>query len=130
MRILNIFYRKFGRFLSKDGFVDSEGTIKRSNRRDRSKEPDTAPVRRSNSDGGDTRRRQQPEQLNSVYVAVAETERAKANEKHLKVIEDQVIQSKQAERALKRKEGDVKKEQRRVRQAVREFDTSKLDLKS
>ena len=48
------------------------------------------------------------------------------NEKHLKVIEDQMIQSKQNERAFKRQEGDVKKEQRQIRQTVKEFDSSNL----
>lgn len=60
--------------------------------------------------------------MNSVDLAGLEVERRKKNEKHLKVIEDQMIQSKQEERAFKREEGDVKKEQRQIRQAVREFD--------
>lgn len=61
-------------------------------------------------------------ELNSVDLAGQEIERQKKNEKHLKVIEDQMIQSKQVERGFKREEGDVKKEQRQIRQAVREFD--------
>ena len=64
------------------------------------------------------------EKINSVFLATNEVEHEKSNEKHLKIIEDQMIQSKQAERALKRREGDVKKEQRQVRQAVAQFDAS------
>lgn len=67
--------------------------------------------------------------LTSVDLAHLETERLKNNERHLKVIEDQMIKSKQDERALKRSEGDVKKDQRQIRQNIREFDTgSKLKL--
>ena len=33
-----------------------------------------------------------------------------------------MIQSKQVERAFKRQDGDVKKEQRQIRQTVKEFD--------
>jgi hypothetical protein len=58
----------------------------------------------------------------STDISAMEPMRDKINEKHLKVIEDQMIQSKQEERAFKRQEGDVKKEQRQIRQAVREFD--------
>ncbi len=35
-----------------------------------------------------------------------------------------MIKSKQVERAFKRQDGDVKKEQRQIRQSVREFDTA------
>ena len=38
-----------------------------------------------------------------------------------------MIQSKQGERAFKRSENDFKKEQRQIRQAVREFDTCNLE---
>ena len=63
--------------------------------------------------------------FNSVDLASQEIERAKSNERQLKVIEDQMIQSKQVERAFKRQDGDVKKEQRQIRQTVREFDACK-----
>jgi hypothetical protein len=55
-------------------------------------------------------------------LAALKPEREKNFEKHLKVIEDQMIKSKQDERAFKRQDGDVKKEQRQIRQSVREFD--------
>ena len=61
-------------------------------------------------------------QFTSTDIAAMDPVREKISEKHLKVIEDQMIQSKQEERAFKRQEGDVKKEQRQIRQAVREFD--------
>ena len=67
-------------------------------------------------------------ELSSVDIARMEPERRKNHEKQLKVIEDQMIQSKQDERALKRKEGDVKKEQRQIRQTVREFDVRKYSI--
>lgn len=63
--------------------------------------------------------------LSSVDLANLESERAKNYDKHLKVIEDQMIQSKQEERAFKRSEGDIKKDQRQIRQSIRAFDTSK-----
>mgnify|MGYP001810906579 CR=1 FL=1 len=113
--------RKFGRYISKDGYVDSNQTIHRANlnqvRLERTK-------RRSNSVDLGKSSRQPRIELSSVDVAKMEPERRKHHEKHLKVIEDQMIQSKQVERALKRKEGDVKKEQRQIRQTVREFDAS------
>ena len=62
----------------------------------------------------------------STDLAITDVERKKKHDKHLKVIEDQMIQSKQGERALKRQEGDVKKEQRTIRHTVREFETSEL----
>jgi hypothetical protein len=37
-----------------------------------------------------------------------------------------MIKSKQDERAFKRQDGDVKKEQRQIRQSVREFDGCKF----
>jgi hypothetical protein len=80
---------------------------------------------RSPSFNSSSRKANNKNNINSIQIATLESEREKVNEKHLKIIEDQMIQSKQAERALKRREGDVKKEQRQVRQAVREFDTSK-----
>lgn len=61
----------------------------------------------------------------SVSIAQQEAERNKKFDKDIKVIEDQMIQSKQMERAFKRQDGDVKKEQRTIRQAVREFDQCK-----
>ncbi len=44
----------------------------------------------------------------------------------MRAIEDQMIKSKQEERAFKRYEGDVKKEQRAIRHAMRDLDTSKF----
>jgi hypothetical protein len=71
-------------------------------------------------------------EFTSAELASMEVEREKKHERHLKVIEDQMIQSKQNERAFKRQEGDVKKEQRQIRQTVKEFDSSKrlLDASS
>jgi hypothetical protein len=63
-----------------------------------------------------------------VHIAQKDAERNKQFEKDIKVIEDQMIQSKQMERAFKRQDGDVKKEQRTIRQAVREFDQGKLEI--
>lgn len=60
--------------------------------------------------------------LTSVDLTHLESERLKNHERHLKTIEDQMIKSKQEERALKRSEGDVKKDQRQIRQNIREFD--------
>jgi hypothetical protein len=109
--------------LSKDGYVDAETTLKRADLHD------NKPLeRRASSENGyeSKRARRKPEPITAVLVANTDAERDKTNDKHLKIIEDQMIQSKQAERALKRKEGDVKKEQRQIRQAVREFDSSKF----
>ncbi|CAF0740928.1 unnamed protein product [Brachionus calyciflorus] len=113
------FLRKFGRYISKDGYVDSQQTIHRAYLKQSDK-------KRSSSEGGgssnDKKKNSVRIDLSSVDIAGQEVDRRKKNEKHLKIIEDQMIQSKQAEREFKREEGDVKKEQRQIRQAVREFD--------
>ena len=67
--------------------------------------------------------------LTSVDMANIESERQKNHERHLRTIEDQMIKSKQDERALKRSEGDVKRDQRQIRQSIREFDTGIYILK-
>jgi hypothetical protein len=113
--------------------VDSESTLTRANlheskglERRASSSENTHEAKRSHRR---SRSHDGKKEVSAVHVAQNEVERDKLDDKHLKIIEDQMIQSKQAERALKRKEGDVKKEQRQVRQAVREFDASKiLDL--
>ncbi|RMZ93055.1 trichohyalin-like isoform X1, partial [Brachionus plicatilis] len=110
---------KFGRYVSKDGYIDSNQTIHRANLKQGYFEK-----RRSSSESGmgGQKKSNVRIELSSVDIAGQEVEKRKKNEKHLKVIEDQMIQSKQEERGFKREEGDVKKEQRQIRQAVREFD--------
>ena len=149
------FLSKFGRFLSKDGYVDSEQTIHRANL--------TRPRRKSLSDitgggggggggnggvGGGIGRRHDTANMSmtssnrtsnktnksvtlnmsSVDIASLVPKKDKMYERHLKQIEDQMIKSKQDERAFKRQDGDVKKEQRQIRQSVREFDKSKYNV--
>lgn len=63
--------------------------------------------------------------FNVISVSKSHEARQKVHEKHLKIIEDQMIQSKQPERDFKRQEGDIKKEQQAIRQAIRELDTGK-----
>lgn len=109
------FLRKFGRYIGKDGYVDAQQAIHRANLKQQKMEKKY----KSYSDTGDSKVKIN---FTSTDIASMNPERTKVNEKHLKVIEDQMIQSKQEERAFKRTEGDVKKEQRQIRQAVREFD--------
>ena len=101
--------------MGKDGYVDAEQAIHRASLKQKKNEK-----YKSFSDNG----KSDNFKINftSTDIANMEPMREKLNEKHLKVIEDQMIQSKQEERAFKRQEGDVKKEQRQIRQAVREFD--------
>ena len=110
--------RKFGRYLGKDGYVDAEQAIHRANLKQKKMEK-----YKSYSDHGGSKADNMPKiSFTSTDIAAMDPVREKVTEKHLKVIEDQMIQSKQEERAFKRQEGDVKKEQRQIRQAVREFD--------
>ena len=66
---------------------------------------------------------------NSVDVIKNANEKQKIHDKHLKLIEDQMIQSKQEGRGFKRQEGEVKKEQRSIRLAIRELETGKYSDK-
>jgi predicted RNA binding protein with dsRBD fold (UPF0201 family) len=63
-------------------------------------------------------------EANLLDLVKANEDRRKIHDKHLKLIEDQMIQSKQEERGFKRQEGDVKKDQRSIRHALRELDQS------
>lgn len=125
LRVALIFgdYRKFGRYVGKDGFVDTEESIHRAGvkqkqiDRQRNANDDSKQTKSANSLSFD---------FGSVSIAQKEAERNKKFDKDIKVIEDQMIQSKQMERAFKRQDGDVKKEQRTIRQAVREFDQCEL----
>ena len=115
------FLRKFGRYLSKDGFVDSNQAIHRANLKEKAK---TERKTKSEHGSPDSNARKEIKfDIKSVDLASLKPEKEKQHERHLKVIEDQMIKSKQDERAFKRNEGDVKKEQRQVRQSVREYDT-------
>ena len=109
--------------MGKDGFVDAQQSIYRATIKQ--SQLDKA---KSLSDGGSPNgsKRKLKFDFSSTDIASSEVERNKQHEKHLKLIEDQMIQSKQSERALKRHENDFKKEQRQIRQAVREFDNRKL----
>jgi len=118
-------WRKFGRFVSKDGFVDAQQSIHRATlkplqRRKSFSEIETV----SKSNNLPKIQKDIRIELSSVDIANIQSDKSKQNERHMKVIEDQMIKSKQVERALKRQEGDVKKDQRQIRQSVREFDTS------
>lgn len=115
--------RKFGRYIGKDGYVDTEESIHRANVKQKQIEK-----LRSTSETGNANRSSNKINFDfgSVNIASKETERSKVNDKQLKIIEDQMIQSKQVERAFKRQDGDVKKEQRQIRQTVREFDSCKI----
>lgn len=111
--------------MSKDGFVDAQQTIHRANikplqRRKSFSEIETV----SKSNNLPKIQKDIRIELSSVDIANIQSDKNKQNERHMKVIEDQMIKSKQVERALKRQEGDVKKDQRQIRQSVREFDTS------
>lgn len=113
------FLRKFGRYIGKDGYVDTDESIHRANIKQRHIEK-----LRSNSESGSAKKPKELDfEFGSVNIAKKDAERHKTHEKQLKVIEDQMIQSKQVERAFKRQDGDVKKEQRQIRSTVREFDS-------
>jgi hypothetical protein len=72
-----------------------------------------------------SRSRQVKIDLNSsADLARSQLERQKEDERQLRVIEEQMILSKQGERAFKRSDGDVKKELRQIRQSVRQYDNS------
>ncbi len=117
-------YRKFGRYVGKDGYVDTEESIHRA--AIKQKQIDR---QRNNTESKQTKSANSLSfDFGSVHIAQKDAERNKQFEKDIKVIEDQMIQSKQMERAFKRQDGDVKKEQRTIRQAVREFDQGKLEI--
>jgi hypothetical protein len=99
--------------------VDTDESIHRAGIKQRQLDK----LRSSSENGSKIGGRSLEFEFGSVSIAKKDTERNKQHEKQLKVIEDQMIQSKQVERAFKRQDGDVKKEQRQIRQAVREFDT-------
>jgi hypothetical protein len=113
------FLKKFGRFIGKEGYLDANQTIHRANLRQ--KQLDRTKKNRSVSPSSS--KKINLEFSSAVEVAKHEPERAKRQEKHLKVIEDQMIKSKQDERATKRQEGDVKKERRTINQTMKEFDS-------
>lgn len=111
--------------MGKDGFVDAHETIHRATL----KQKQLDRLRKSGSEGNLTgspplNPNKIKFEFTSAELASMEMEREKKHEKHLKLIEDQMIQSKQNERAFKRQEGDVKKEQRQIRQTVKEFESS------
>lgn len=112
------FLRKFGRYVGKDGYVDTEESIHRAS----IKQKQLDKLRSSSETGAKRSTNSLAFDFGSVKIASKEVERNKTHDKHIKVIEDQMIQSKQMERAFKRQDGDVKKEQRQIRQTVREFD--------
>lgn len=111
--------------MGKDGFVDAHETIHRAGL----KQKQLDRLKKSGSEGGLATPPLNPNKIKfeftSAELASMELDREKKHEKHLKLIEDQMIQSKQNERAFKRQEGDVKKEQRQIRQTVKEFESSK-----
>lgn len=114
--------RKFGRYIGKDGFVDADQSIHRANVKQKNMEKYKAYSDDGKSSSTKKKQQQIKIRLTSTDIAGNETDREKLNDRHMKAIEDQMIQSKQEERAFKRQEGDVKKEQRQIRQTVREFD--------
>lgn len=111
------FLRKFGRFLSKDGFIDASSTINRFKLKQIDNDKQKPFSVRAKSFTETTKPQSSVEVIKSIQ------EKQKVHEKHLKLIEDQMIQSKQEGRGFKRQEGEVKKEQRSIRLAIRELDT-------
>ena len=113
---MNFIFSKFGRFLSKDGFIDASSTINRFKLKQFDNDKQKPSTRaKSFTETAKTE--------NSVDVIKGIHEKQKVHDKHLKLIEDQMIQSKQEGRGFKRQEGEVKKEQRSIRLAIRELDT-------
>jgi hypothetical protein len=109
---------KFGRYISKDGYIDASSSINRF----KLKQPENDKRKMSGSRSSSFVDRIKPAS-DAIEVIKNTQDRHKVHEKHLKLIEDQMIQSKQEGRGFKRQEGDVKKEQRAIRLAIRELDT-------
>lgn len=128
-------FRNFGRYVSKDGYVDSNKSVHRAQMKQKQHEQQRLQQNQQQQQQQEDRKRSRSEEgvrsknvridLTSVDLAHIESERVKNHERHLRAIEDQMIKSKQGERALKRSEGDVKRDQRQIRQSIREFETGR-----
>jgi hypothetical protein len=129
------FLRKFGRYLSKDGYVDSDTTVHRSSLKQKDNEKFNATTTTTTTTNTNTtsatnnlntyKKQSRPTTETTLTELVKQNEsRQKQHEKHMKLIQDQMIQSKQEEREFKRRENDVKKENRAIRHSMRELDVN------
>ncbi|CAF0981483.1 unnamed protein product [Didymodactylos carnosus] len=130
------FLKNHGRFMTKNGYVDSKRRIRSLHRQQEESISSSAGVgssklpglfetfgKHSLSRSADITPRQRltTDGQSAIAIATNLEQKKKEFDKHMRLIEEQMIKAKQVERETKRQEGDIKKEQRSLHHTLKEL---------
>ncbi|CAF0987488.1 unnamed protein product [Adineta ricciae] len=123
------FLRKHGRYMTKDGYVDSSRRVRSLQRQqDESSVPlrNNVPATTNKAASTSKKPKQAAEnELPSVISISTNIEhKGKEHDKQMRLIEEQVIRSREHERDSKRSEGDVRREQRYLHHTLKGLSTA------
>ncbi|UJR21744.1 hypothetical protein I4U23_024819 [Adineta vaga] len=118
------FLRKHGRYMTNGGYVDSSRRVRslqRQQNETNSSSKNTSPDKATSSVSKKGKQTTEKELPSVIAISTDIESKEKEYDKQMRLIEEQVIKSKQSEIESKRSEDDVKREQRPLHHTLREL---------